>query len=80
MYYNTRPKRVRKGVTIMCFHVYDNNIENFKLMDCVNIFIYTQILHIIITICQTHNICKQELEQAIDLVNFKHISYLVLKY
>jgi hypothetical protein len=62
----------------MCFPLYDNNIENFKLMDCVKIFIYSQILHIIITICQAHNICKCEFEQTIDLVNFKHICYLVL--
>jgi hypothetical protein len=64
----------------MCFHLYDNNIEIFKLMDYVKIFICTQTLHIIITICQTHNICKCEFEQAIDLVHFKHICYLVLKY
>jgi len=64
----------------MCFHVYDNNIENFKLNGlCKYIYLHSN-LHIIITICQTHNICKQELEQAIDLVNFKHICYLVLKY
>ncbi len=45
-------------------------------MDCVKIFMYSQILHIIITICQTHNICKHMFEQVIDLVNFKHICYL----
>jgi hypothetical protein len=36
---------------------------------------YYQILHIIITICQTHNICKNKFEQGIDLVNFKHFCY-----
>jgi hypothetical protein len=44
-------------------------------MDCVKIFMHSQILHIIFTICQTNNICKHGFEQAIDLVNFKHICY-----
>jgi hypothetical protein len=46
-------------------------------MDCVKIFMYSQILHIIFTICQTNNICKHKFEQAIDLVNFKHICYFL---